>query len=299
MPDSTLVKPTVLPSDSPLSKLIWGVIGSLITAFIINYLVKEKWQNRIRIKQIKKSSDKDLYKFYDLYESVFSEDVRISSEQFANWIDIDKVSNGPNPVSHYHFVCKRGSNVIGFLKTIYSWEYHLLFIAYYAIDKKDAQAREIASTTMIKHLEKILKKKLPNCRGIIFEVETVDSTKSEDINTERKARIRLFKHAVKSRGHCAYEIDCNYIQPQIKIDELDTSSDLPLVLMYISLNKDCSVDLTLNKTEVVDIIYFIYFNIYLPYFIHSGENYEQQETKLLTLLDNYHKNLPIRVPLKV
>lgn len=299
MPDSTLVNTTPVSSDSPISKLIWGVIGSLITAFIINYLIKEKWQNRIRIKQIKKSTDKDLYKFYDLYENVFSEDVRISSEQFAHWIDIDKKNGGSKPVSHYHFVCKRGSSVIGFLKAIYSWEYHLLFIAYYAIDKKDVQAREIASTTMIKHLEKFLKKKLPTCKGIIFEVETVDSKKTEEVNTERKARIRLFKTAVKSRGHCAYEIDCNYIQPQIKIDELDTSSDLPLVLMYISLYKDCSVNLKLNKTEVIDIIHFIYFNIYLPYFTYSGENFEKQETKLLTLLDKYHKKLPIRVPLKV
>lgn len=299
MLDSSLANSPTVTSDSPISKLFWGVIGSLITAFVINFLIKEKWQNRIRIKRIKKSSDKDLFKFYDLYESVFSEDVRISSEQFAHWIDIDKKNDGSKSVSHYHFICKRGSNVIGFLKTIYSWDYHLLFIAYYAIDKKDAQAREIASTTMIKHIEKILKKTLAACKGIIFEVETVDRKKSEEINTERKARIRLFKAAVKSRGHCAYEIDCNYIQPQIKIDNLDNSVDLPLVLMYISLYKDCSINLKLNKTEVIDIIYFIYFNIYLPYFISCGENFEKQETKLLSLLDRYHKKLPIRVPLKV
>ena len=151
---------------------------------------------------------------------------------------------------------------------------------------------------MIKHLEKTLKKKLPDCKGIVFEVEDVDNTKSDDINNERKARIRLFKSAVKSRGHCAYEIDCNYIQPQIKIDDRDKSSDLPLVLMYISLYKDCSITLKLNKTEVIDIIHFVYFNIYLPYFINCGENSDESENKLLKLLDNYHKKLPIRVNLK-
>lgn len=296
MPDS-LSHTINTGSESAFLKVLLTIIGSVIAGLIMNY-IRDQWKIRLRIKQIKNPKDKDLFKFYELYESVFREDVRISSEQFANWIEIDKQANNPKTVSHYHFVCKRGSSVIGFLKAIYSWEYHLLFIAYYAIDKKDIQARELASATMIKHLEKMLKKKLPNCKGIIFEVEDIDSAKSDEINNERKARIRLFKSAVKSKGHCAYEIDCNYIQPQIKIDDRDNSSDLPLVLMYVSLYKDCSITLKLNKTEVVDIINFIYFNIYLPYFIHCGESPEESERKLLQLLDTYHTNLPIKVNLK-
>jgi hypothetical protein len=295
MPDTTS-HTNIIGSESAFQKVLLAIIGSVIAGLIMNY-IREQWKVRLRIKRITNPKDKDLFKFYELYESVFREDVRISSEQFANWIEIDKQGNNPKTVSHYHFVCKRGSSVIGFLKAIYSWEYHLLFIAYYAIDKKDIQARELASLTMIKHLEKFLKRKLPNCKGIIFEVEDIDSTKSDEVNNERKARIRL-KSAVKSKGHCAYEIDCNYIQPQIKIDDRDKSSDVPLVLMYISLYKDCSITLKLNKTEVVDIINFIYFNIYLPYFIHCGENPEESENKLLNLLNNYHQNLQIRVNLK-
>jgi hypothetical protein len=296
MPDS-LSHTNNIGSESALQKVLLAIIGSVIAGLIMNY-IRDQWKVRLRIKQITNPDDKDLFKFYELYESVFREDVRISSEQFANWIAIDKQAITPKIVSHYHFVCKRGSSVIGFLKAIYSWEYHFLFIAYYAIDKKDIRARELASKTIIKHLEIILKKKLPNCKGIVFEVEDIDNTDSDEVNNERKARIRLFKNAVKSRGHCAYEIDCNYIQPQIKIDDRDKSSDLPLVLMYISLYKDCSITLKLNKTEVVDIINFIYFNIYLPYFIHCGENPEESENKLLQLLNSYHTNLPIKVNLK-
>ncbi len=265
---------------------------------LIGNYIRDQWKIRLRIKRIKNSKDKDLYKFYDLYESVFREEVRISSEQFANWIDIDNQHADIKTVSHYHFVCKRGSAVVGFLKVIYSWEYHLLFIAYYAIDKKDLKARELASATMIEYIEKILKKKFSKCKGIIFEVEDIDASKTEEVNNERKARIRLFKSSTKSRGHCAYEIDCNYIQPQIKIDNRDTTADLPLVLMYVSLYKDCSITLNLNKTEVVDIIYFIYFNIYLPYFIHCGEDALKSENHLLELLDTYHKELPMKVSLK-
>lgn len=298
MPDSTLVNTSHLSSDSPVMKVLLAVIGSLITFFITNYL-REKWKNRLRIKQITKSNDKDLFKFYDLYEKVFREEVRISTEQFANWIDIDKKDSSSKPVSHYHFVCKRGSDVIGFLKAMYCWENDLLFIAYYAIDKKDSQARELASITMIKHVEKMLKDKIPNCKGIVFELEDVDPSQTADINGERKARIRLFKSAVKSRGHCAYEIECNYIQPQIKIDDRDSSTDLPLVLMYISLYQDCSISLKLNKLEVMNIVNFIYMNIYLPYFIHSGEDATKSENHLLDLLETYHKNLSSKVSLKI
>jgi hypothetical protein len=298
MSDSTLIDTTQISSDSPVMKVLLGVIGSLITFFLTNYL-RERWKNRLHIKQITKSNDKDLFKFYDLYETVFREEVRISSEQFANWIDIDKKDSTTKKVSHFHFVCKRGSDVIGFLKVMYCWENDLLFIAYYAIDKKDSQARELASTTMIKHIEKMLKKKIPKCKGIVFELEDIDSGTTEEINTERKARIRLFKSAVKSRGHCAYEIECNYIQPQIKIDERDSSTDLPLVLMYISLYQDCSISLKLNKIEVMNILNFIYMNIYLPYFNHSGEDASKSEEHMLELLEAYHKNLPSRVPLKV
>lgn len=298
MPDSTGVYTTQVSTDSPMIKILLGVIVSLITFFLTTYL-RERWKNRLHIKRITNSKDKDLYKFYDLYETVFREEVRISTEQFANWIDIDKKNSKSKSVSHYHFVCKRGSNVIGFLKAMYCWENDLLFIAYYAIDKKDAQARELASATMIKHIEKMLKNKLPDCKGIIFEVEDVDAGKPEEINAERKARIRLFKSAVKCRGHCAYEIQCNYIQPQIKIDDRDSSTDLPLVLMYISLHQDCSATLKLNKIEVMNIINFIYINIYLPYFIQCGEDSSRSESHLLELLDTYHKNLPTKVPLKI
>ncbi len=271
---------------------ILGIGGGVSVIQII-----KSWRNKkVYVKEITKANDDDLHEFIDLYENIISENTRITAEEIIEWIPKKKL-NKKKEVTHNLFLCKQGNKVIGFLKTMYCNDSNYMFIAYLGIDKEVANARKIASKYMVNKLESSLKKNFSKCQGIFFEVEAPNDKIEVAENQQRKAKIRLFKEAIKKRGHIAYEVDIKYTQPEIPNNYQSSTKDEELILLYVPLKIKYPQNL-ISKKHLIESLQFIYFKIYAPTHHKDKEMDELYKNYLASKLEEYKKNLPDKIKLK-
>lgn len=273
-------------------------VGGAVVGGLITYWVYEWYKGRTYVKRISKVDDKDIDGFLDLYDRLFDESVRLSPEEILRWIEQDRLGGrGKSRIRRdYLLVCKIGDKVVGFLKAIYSYRSRYMFVAYYGVDKRSPQARAIASTVLVRALLKLVQRDIKDCQGLVFEVEAPDPSLAKSENARRKARIRLFKEVARRWHYRVYGIGITYLQPEMPTDPGEVAEETRLELLYLPLGQNVRRG-SLTKAQVINILQFIYLEIYSPSFEGDPGRHEQYQLYLRSLLRRYESGLHRRVPL--
>jgi len=147
-----LVNPNPNPNPitgSELIALIVGIASTVVGTLIYDYI---KQKTSVRVKVIKKSSDKNVEGFVDLYNRLINEDIRIDPAEIISWIDEDRALRKVKTHNYLHYLMigKLSGEVVSFLKVMYCTDSKYLFIAYYGIDTENEKARKLAAPAMMK-----------------------------------------------------------------------------------------------------------------------------------------------------
>ena len=286
------------PLTPEILAIIVGIISTVIGTLTYDFIKSKK--NKIKVKLIKESSDSDVEGFIELYNKLIDDKIRVETTEIISWIDEDRVLRKINShyYFHYLFVGKLKDKVVSFLKLMYSKNSCFMFIAYLGVDSTVDQARQNAGSLLIGKLTQLTKKELINCKAIICELEAPISGGDEKLNLERKARIRHFKEMAKRHNYKFYEIQFDYLQPQMEIPDNYIFSEEQLILLYAPVNDIQPLSQFISKDKLLDILQFLYLEIYRPTFRHDPIKDYAYQNYLNNLLMLYKVNLPNDIKLK-
>jgi hypothetical protein len=151
---------------------------------------------------------------------------------------------------------------------------------------------------MLKRMKLKIDKELKNCRGIIYETASPEAVSDAKSKQARKARDRLFKMYVKRLGYIAYDICIDYIAPRLSLEQDDYYEEERLTLSFISLKKTYPNNI-ISKDEVIEILHFIYIQLYGDRYKNDKEKNEKYHEYLSFILETYKDILPENIRLKV
>ena len=209
-------------------------------------------KERLKMKEIKSISDKDINGFIELYNNRIADDVRICAEQIIDFIDPNPTDN----VLHHLYVLKNKNKVVGFIKFMVSKDSNYLFIAYIAIDKDDSLAVNNGVKIMI---DKIIKKFVKRKNGIENIYTEIERGTNNGYTT---ALSKAISRRINNYNIPAYILKFDYVQPNMPDENYGAIKEHILTLIWISNKKITKKFLT--KRETINICKMIYKDIYLP-----------------------------------
>lgn len=269
---------------SPLVALTVAVLALLIYDYI-------KSRTVVRVKILTKSTDRDIEAFVELYDKLIDGPYRIEPAEIIAWIDEDRYRRSLKSYSclHYLLLGKLNGDAVCFLKAMYDRNNKYLFIAYYGIDTTVKQASKLAAPAIIKRFVGLLNE-LNDCQAIIFEAESPHSALEGNENKIRKARLRLFKQTAGRLNVKLFRLDFDYLQPHMEVPRGEPSLEERMLLFYAPI--DNLVTDQLSKEQVLDILRFVYLQIYRPTFRHDPLKDFAYQSYLHSLLRSYETSLP-------
>ena len=253
----------------------------------------ERLTQRVQIKEIDSSEHKDFPEFVELYDRTIEESTRITPTEIAAWLDNKNHKNG---LDYTLLLCKKGEEILGFAQLMHIPGKPYSYISYFGIDNQKLNARKQASARLAAYLRKIVAKKISHCLGVYFEVQSpyVVGLELQEVH-ERIARSRRFKDLVRVEGGRAYEIDMQYIAPEVPGD-VHTLSQHEMRLMYFVLDKSCERQL-LPKPELIEAIRFLYLDIYGLLYKDDVELNDIYRSELDVQIGQYEATLPENIRL--
>jgi hypothetical protein len=289
--------PMSLEVTSILDNILGGVFASLLTSIIL-WIGYRMFQNRLYTKRIIKPNDQDVEKLIEVYEAVLPSNYRSPATDIVRWLE-EYQENRKDPnhtLEEYWLVGKVNGRVVSFLFFQYYVDSKFLFISYLGVDKRELREGKLASKTVLAEFCKRLEKELRECRGIVYETAAPKPGDSPEEKREKLARNKLFKCYAKQLGFHAYEIEINYVAPKISIETNAFFEEERLALSYIPL-KAVPREHTLPKDEVMDVLHFVYVQVYGDSYKDDEEKDKQYRSYLIELLNKERDLLPEKVPL--
>ncbi len=236
---------------------IMGVAGTIVASFIW----EKKIRDRVSVRRIKSSKDKDIHGLIEIYAELFPDDtVDYDAEEIRAFFDEEDEHDGSRhvKVDNILLAAKFKGAVVGFIFCHYYPERKKAIISYFGIDKNVLEARKFAAIVMLKHLERLLIRKYKECEYLFFDVARPEKQLSEAEFRERKARISLFMQSARSIGKKAYVFQFDYHSPKVSLSH--ESQERPLVLMFIPLKG--SISMVISKAQVIAFLQFIFLDCY-------------------------------------
>ena len=272
-----------------LIQVLVAVLGGLIV-YLIGYIVYgwwTRWTRRICIRRITSPGDRNLEQMCELHDKSFpKKDVKDSCDNIIRWLEeMESVRRGgKSDFEEYLLVAEIGSDVVGYLLAQYYPKY--FFISYLAVGKEhNATNKKEAAEKLIKKLLKLARANHPGFRGLVAELE-------EDKAEEQMRRFRMLAKKVCFR---AYEVCTPYKQPRLL-----PTTDLPPIpqslLFFPGDNRD--VGETLTKEEVLEMIRFIYLDVYGDSYKDDPEEDEEYRGYLTGLYNEYKNTLSEYIPVR-
>lgn len=290
--------------SSNLVNLIINILGGVLAALLtsaITYFLYKFYKNRIHIKRIINPKDKDLDQTIGLYEALIVEEYRssVSVIDIVRWLEeYQSARDDPNhALQEYWLVGKLGNQVVSFMYFQYYLDSKFMFISYYGVDKQAQMENNIISKAMLENLRKrISSKELKDCRGILFEIAAPDPKEEKKLNRHKRARKQLFMSYARQLGFTAYELDIDYIAPKNSLESDALLEEEFLSLMYIPL-KQLPRQKAMLKTEALEILHFIYLQLYGDMFMSDEAKDEKYKAYVSSIMELYEATLPDEIEL--
>ena len=220
-----------------------------------SYFLYNRYNKRNYIKRIRSKDDPDIEELVEVYEKIIDSNVKIDQQCLILGLEVFKDYN----LRDYLFVAKSAKKIIGFTDATMDLDRNFLFVSYFGIDKSNKIARENTSIRMASYLLKYITKKHRGINGIFFEVESPLNDISNSVRLS--ARIKTFKNLFKKIDFDAWEIDYDFIQPQISNSDGLILDEQKTRLMYVPFDKT-SITTHIDKAIILKLLETIYFNIY-------------------------------------
>ena len=276
---------------------VLSIIGALIARVIFE---RYESHRNVKVKQITSTNDTDVHGFVGLYSELIDESERIDSAEIVRWIDEERLlrKSGPSSYCHYLLVGKLGGRVVSFLKAMYCSQCTYLYIAYYGIDTTIERARSGAAPAMMNKVLNLIKKEIPNCKGLICEVQAPSTELDEKENTKRRSRVKFFRDMARRLGYNMYQVGIDYLRPQMEVTHDRQFAEVKMMLLYVPIKTSVPPDRQVPKQLVLEMLSFVYLRIYGPTFRHEPEKDLAYRAYLKSLLQLYEGVLPDSIPLR-
>lgn len=198
-------------------------------------------------KRITDINDPDLLVLLEIYRSCFPVDKNVAGEFITANLTIFNEKH-----QAYLFVLKTNYKIIGIADVSYFPDFNRLFVSYIGVyHHKDSGDKLIYTTDIIEGLLDYFKNKNLVINDIVFE-------------TEEERVYRHFSRILKNRFSLTpYRLVMDYRQPEmVSDDQSGITKELPASLIYVPLTSGKHLK-RMTKKQVINIINFIYFNIYI------------------------------------
>lgn len=226
---------------------IWAPIIVAIILAVGKFIFND---NLLYVKEIRKPTDSDINFFINLYNTRINKKYRISSEEILSYIGKNKGQD----IQHHLYVCKKWNKTVGFIKFMVSKSKKYIFIAYIAIDNKDASAQKAGVNILLKKInKKFFKPKIAN--KIFIETE-------KGRGGYYSSYSRLVARYASSIKKSILIFDFDYIQPNMPDDKYNLVKEEHMALIEVPYYSPSH--LTISKEQLLQIVRMIYFDIYCP-----------------------------------
>ena len=262
-----------------IGKILLQYIWAPLLVIAIAWCCKKIRKSYLYVKEIKKPTDPDIEGFKDLYSVRIKDDMRIEAEEILKFIG----RRDETDVEHHLYICKRKGKVVGFIKFMISNTSKILFIAYIAVDKND---RVSNSCGMEKMLKKVAKKQFKKDK-VLRIVTEIEQGEKGNYNTPLSKIIARYARAY---NHDAFYVDVPYFQPNMPGDDSKATKENCMSLIYVPYYK--VENKVIPKTELINIIEFIYFEIYSPCCNELKCDCGGYNLYLTNIIDKYKSDFP-------
>lgn len=202
-------------SGASVAELVGGAVtasASIFGAFKGSVWIAEHRSKRVHVLRAKSIDDRSFRLFHALYEKLIDVSIRVEIEQIERAIKDQKSSE----IKHSLLYCVSKGELLGFCQVFYSASKKLAFISYLGIDSQKNTTEVDASLALCTKVGKLLKRELGKNYVVLFEV---DCPRAPSIPPEeaarRRAKIKRFKRLGKTKRSGTFEIDFQYVQPEV------------------------------------------------------------------------------------
>ena len=272
-----------------------------------------------QVKVVVTPTDPDLDQFFALYNQLFPiEEERSSQEDMMRYIEesqLEATKSDPEYLEELVLV-KNREQVIAFLNYTFYYSSKYVLISYIG-NISGESTRGAVLGALLEHFKTMMVEH--GCLGVIFEVENKRNKQKREI-----ARIRLFRRYLKHYANIAntdcYEIDFNFIQPHLLIEDVQNESGRLqnfitqllqpanavqelgvanlLSLGFIPLPPNHITGNTISKEQLMSILQFVYRQVYGDSFTDNPDDDKKYKTYMGKLIKYYERTLRKTIPLR-
>jgi hypothetical protein len=254
----------------------------------------------ILVERIFDPNHPDMEGFFKIFrETITNDNERETDEEVRRYMQ-EYLETRKNPDRDYDeilLIAKVNSQVVAYTYLNYYQKHHLLFLNYLGSNRQDKSLSEHTTKALIEALQYLYLKELPQCKGLLYEIDATDPALTKEENDHRKARRRLFSGLVRKLGLKDYKIPINYIQPKVSILDGSSFEEVPMLLMYVPMSNS-SNRTVLTKDELTSIIETTYLEWYGDIYESDPETQEQYLAYLEQIVSRFVNALPDRVALE-
>jgi hypothetical protein len=253
-----------------LALFLLNVYNAFLPLFkwMFNKINKKQRNDVLNIRAANHNFD-DLINFKNLYNRRILENREVLGPHDIPAEDhIDWLKNSEKLILFRKFkdtliMATKNNELYGFIDSTYYYKCRLSFLSFLVIDNNIAEARSIRQNEdrITTRLFKSYLNKFSKCQGIVAETEFTKETSSDITN----ARIRNFRELAKINNCKLWSLwDVPYREPKPSLDPLRQATERNMVLIYIRTQLNHKFDSKENPTkdEIIEILDFVYLNIY-------------------------------------
>lgn len=277
--------PTYITAGIGLATFILATIIKPIrqAAIALVRLIWRSRKKRLLVHQVGSPQGNRFDEFITAYHEIFDETERTSTSEIIHWLQ----GKGENySIRYFCFLCTYDDAPIAVAINMFSPEHcfsYLPFLGMTAAGQKWHLGRQA-----IGKLLEVTKRCHANPTHIILEMEDPQEKGiDEEEKNRRAARVRRFQGLAEACGLKMVIVDMKYQQPSYHTDTSD-KNDKPMLLALLI---EGSPDRHIDKQKLLEIITFVYKNVYCACFSGTKEETELYLEIVEHMLADYEQNL--------